>query len=297
MPCYSNSKFNNKPIIINSFNITALKNTGSNSIIKTTLITMLAMIWSTGTWAQAVTIPIETANNALVLQADQNKDLKNIYLGKKLDNASEYDHIPGVYNQSVDYTGLLNSAYTSSGSRNLVEPAITVTHADGNQSLDLRYVSHKITKISDDVSLLSVLLKDPVYDLEVELFYRSYYKEDVIEQWSVISHHEKGTVILQKFASANLHLKAESYWLRQYHGDWAKEMQPEEERLTHGIKTLDSKLGTRANLFMPSVFMVSLDKPAGEDEGNVLFGALEWSGNFRVDLEVDNQDNLRIKPF
>lgn len=271
-----------------------MKNTGSNSIVKTAVVTTLSAILGTSTFAQVITLPIETAHNALVLQADQNKDLKNIYLGKKLDNTAEYNQIPAVYKQSDDYTGLLNSAYTPSGSRNLVEPAITVTHADGNQSLDLRYVGYKQVKISDDVSLTTISLKDPVYDFEVELFYKSYYKEDVIEQWSVITHHEKGVVVLQKFASANLHLKAESYWLRQYHGDWAKEMQPEEEKLTHGIKTLDSKLGTRANLFMPSVFMVSLDKPAGEDEGNVLFGALEWSGNFKVDFEVDNQDNLRI---
>ncbi|HZX57923.1 MAG TPA: alpha-galactosidase, partial [Mucilaginibacter sp.] len=88
--------------------------------------------------------------------------------------------------------------------------------------------------------------------------------------------------------------KAGSYWLRQYHGDWAKEMQPEEAELTHGIKTLDSKLGTRANLFMPSVFMLSLDKAAGEDEGNVLAGGLEWSGNFRTDFEIDPINNLRI---
>lgn len=248
----------------------------------------------TGLHAQNITIPIETANNALVLQADEHKDLKNIYLGKKLGNAAEYEQIPGVYKQSSDYTGLLNSAYTPSGSRNLVEPAITVTHVDGNQSLDLRYVSHKVTKVSDDISLLTILLKDPVYDFEVTLYYKSYYKEDVIEQWNDIAHHEKGNVVLQKFASANLHLQAKSYWLRQYHGDWAKEMQPEETQLTHGIKTLDTKLGTRANLFMPSVFMVSFDKPAGEDEGSILYGALEWSGNFRVDLEVDNQDNLRI---
>ena len=99
-------------------------------------------------------------------------------------------------------------------------------------------------------------------------YYKSYYKENVIEQWSAIVHHEKDDIILQKFASANLYLKADSYWLRQYHGDWEKEMQPEETQLTHGIKTLDSKLGTRANLFMPSVFMVSLNKPAGEDDGD-----------------------------
>ncbi len=89
---------------------------------------------------------------------------------------------------------------------------------------------------------------------------------------------EKGNVILHKFASANLHLRAGSFWLTQYHGDWAKEMQPEESRITHGIRTLDTKLGTRANLFQPSVFMVSLDGTATEDDGTVLYGAMEWSG-------------------
>lgn len=261
-----------------------------NNVVKVTVLLGISAQLN----AQSVIIPIETAHNALVLQAGANKDVSTVFFGKKLAHAEEYGQIPGAYKQSTDYTGQLNSAYTPSGSRNLVEPAITVTHADGNNSLDLRYVSHSVSKVSDDVSLLSIRLKDPVYNFEVTLFYKSYFKEDVIEQWTEIRHTEKGNVTLQKFASANLYLKAGSYWLNQYHGDWAKEMQPEESKLTHGIKTLDSKLGTRANLFQPSVFMVSLDKPATEDEGSVLYGAVEWSGNFRVDLELDNQDNLRV---
>ncbi|MFA6087776.1 alpha-galactosidase [Mucilaginibacter sp.] len=243
--------------------------------------------------AQTV-IPVETSDNAMVLEVAKNKDLNIIYFGKKLNNTQEYSQIPGVYKQVEDYTNSLNSAYTPAGSRNLVEPAISVTHADGNNSLDLKYVSHDVKKISDDVSLLSVVLKDPAYNFEVTLYYKAYYKSDVVEQWSVIKHQEKGNVTLQKFASANLHIKAKVFWLNQYHGDWAKEMQPEESKLTHGIKTLDTKLGTRANLFQPSVFMISLDKPATEDEGSVLYGGLEWSGNFRTDLELDPQDNLRI---
>lgn len=245
-------------------------------------------------YAQQVNIPIETQHNALVLQVDAGKNLKTVYFGQKLSNPSEYGQVPGVYKQAEDVTGILNSAYTPSGSRNLLEPAITVTHADGNNSLDLRYVSHEVKKVSDDVSLLSIVLKDPVYDFQVTLFYKSYFKDDVMEQWTVIKHREKGNVTLQKFASANLYLKAGSFWLNQYHGDWAKEMQPEESRITHGIKTLDTKLGTRANLFQPSVFMVSMDKPATEDEGTVLYGALEYSGNFRTDLELDFQNNLKI---
>lgn len=244
--------------------------------------------------AQATRIIIETASNALVLEANDKAELNTNYFGRKLSNKEEYVNIPSQYRQGTDYTGVLASAYTSSGSRNLLEPAITVTHSDGNNSLDLKYVSHATQKIDDNVQLLSVVLKDPVYPFTVTLYYQSYFNEDVIEQWTTIQHQEKGNVTLYKYASANLYLKANSFWLTQYHGDWAKEMQPEESRLTHGIKTLDSKLGTRTNLFQPSVFMVAFDSPATENSGSVLFGGLEYSGNFRTDLELDNQDNCRI---
>ncbi len=258
-----------------------------------TIITFLSFCHS-NVFSQNTIIPVETLHNALVLQTNDNNNLGIVYLGPRLADKNEYAAIPALYKQTSDYTGVSNAAYASSGSRNLFEPAITVTHADGNNSLDLQYVRHETKKLDENVSVLTVTMKDPVYDFEVRLFYKTYYNEDVTEQWSEIKHNEKGTVVLQKFASAGLYLKAESFWLRQYHGDWAREMQPEEGRLTHGIKTLDSKLGTRADLFQPPVFMISLDKPATEDEGAVLYGALEWSGNFRIDLELDNQDNLRI---
>lgn len=259
-------------------------------------VSILALVFfhQTSAFSQNVVIPVETQHNALVLQTNSNNNLNIIYLGSRLSDKKEYEAIPAQYKQTSEYTGVSNAAYAASGSRNLFEPAITVTHADGNNSLDLQYVRHETKKLDENQSLLTVTLKDPVYEFEVKLFYKTYFKEDVTEQWSEIKHNEKGNVVLQKFASAGLYLKAESFWLRQYHGDWAKEMQPEESRLTHGIKTLDSKLGTRTDLFQPPVFMVSLDKPATEDEGAVLYGALEWSGNFRIDLELDNQDNLRI---
>lgn len=260
---------------------------------KGTGICLLLTVWCMISRAQVI-IPVITEHNAMLLQAGKDGDLKTIYFGRKLADEAEYKKIAGVSHSSGDYTGVLNSAYTPSGSRNLAEPAISVTHADGNRSLDLKYVSHQVDQISDNVSQLRILLRDPVYAFEVTLYYKLYYKEDVVEQWSVIRHHEKGNVVLDKYASANLYLKADSYWLTQYHGDWAREMQPEETRLTHGIKTIDSKLGTRANLFEPSMFMVALNKPAGEDEGRVLYGSLEWSGNFKIDLEVDPQDNLRV---
>jgi alpha-galactosidase len=258
-------------------------------------VAILTLVISTGEIrAQQAPIIVETTSNALVLQQDAKKQLNTIYFGKKLSDAGEYSRVKEQYRQSDDYSETLSAAYTSSGSKNLLEPAITVAHADGNNSLDLKYVSHTSNKIDNNVSLLSIVLKDPVYDFQVTLYYKSYFNEDVIEQWCVISHKEKGNVLLQKFASANLYLKSDSYWLTQYHGDWAREMKPETSKMTHGIKTLDSKLGTRTNIFQPSVFMVSLGRAATEEEGTVLYGALEYSGNFRTDLELDYLDNLKI---
>src|SRR5258706_13351798 len=128
--------------------------------------------------AQSMLIPVETANNALILRVEPKKDLHTVYFGRRLAENSEYALVSSVYRQPGDPTGLFNSAYTPSGSRNLIEPAITVAHADGNYSLDLRFVSQQVTKLSDDVSLLTILLKDPVYDFEVTLYYKSYYSSD-----------------------------------------------------------------------------------------------------------------------
>lgn len=259
------------------------------------LVPVLFIFIQSAVYAQKNTIiAITTAQHAIALQVGNDLRVSTIYFGKKLNDTSEYRLVHSMYKRGDDYSGILNSAYTPAGSRNLVEPAIEVTHANGNTSLDLQYVSHAIDKINDNVSVTSILLKDPAYALEVTLFYKIFYNENVVEQWSVIHNKEKGIVTMQKFASANLYITAKDYWLKQFHGDWAKEMQPEETRLTHGIKVLDSKLGTRAHLYQPPTFMVSLDKPATEEEGSVLLGQLEWSGNFKIDLEVDPLNNLRL---
>lgn len=245
--------------------------------------------------AQApITIPLETDQYALVLQTDAEQRLGTIYFGKKLSIAGEYAGIPAQYRSVEDNAGVYHHAYTPSGTWNLAEPAITVTHADGNKSLELHYVSHETTKTDANTTLTSILLRDPVYPFEVTLYYKYWAKENVFEQWSVIRHREKGAVWLQKYASANLYFQADQYYLTHYHGNWAREMKPEETRLTAGIKTLDSKLGTRTNLIQPGTFTLAFDQPASENEGKVLLGQLAWSGNFRIDFEGDAHNGMRV---
>lgn len=254
---------------------------------------LIALLVIVPAFCSAQQIRILTKTNALVLDVDAKKNLGISYFGQRLADEAGYKQVAAMYRETEDYTEVLNSAYTPGGSTSLFEPALSVVHGDGNTSLSLQYVSHS-TSTEGNVSTTTIILKDRLYPLQVKLFYKAYQMQDVVETWSSISHTEKKPVVMTKFASANLYFKAPEFWLRNYHGDWAREMQPEETKITHGIKTLDSKLGTRANLFQPPLFMVSMGKPATEEEGSVLVGSVSWTGNFRIDLELDNRDNLRL---
>jgi alpha-galactosidase len=251
--------------------------------------------------AEDKNIAIETAHSAVVVRINGEQLAGIVHLGQKLANAADYAQLPANRKTGEDYTGLYNSAYTPAGSRNLLEPAVQVIHADGNTSLDLKFTGSETKQESGDSTLTAIHMKDPKYAFEVTLNYRAFAYEDVIEQWTTIRHAESGPVKLQKYASANLYLPAKSYYLTHFHGDWAQEMKPEEEQLTAGIKVLDSKLGTRADMFQPPSFMVSVDKPATEDEGQVIAANLGWTGNYQISFEVDPLRNLRliagINPF
>ena len=259
------------------------------------LIFNLLLCVSTAVFAQkTVVIPIETQDNAFVLATDKDNRLCTTHFGKRLKQANEYANITRQYWAKDDNAGIYNAAYTSSGSTNLVEPALNITHSDGNMSTELKYVSHDSKKIDDNVTLTTVVLKDEIYPVEVVLNYKTYAKENVVEQWTVIKNKEKGAIELEKYASTNLYFAANDYFLTSYHGSWGREMKPEETKLTNGIKTLDSKLGARANLFAPPTFQLSFDRPATEDEGKVLLGQLAWSGNFKIDFEMDSYHHLRL---
>lgn len=167
--------------------------------------------------------------------------------------------------------------------------------------MDLIYSSHSVQKIDGNVTLTSIVLKDPIYAVEVTLNYKTYAAENVIEQWTVIKNNEKSEISLEKYASANMYFVGKDFYLNQHHGTWAKEMKPEQTLLTHGIKVIDSKLGTRANMYESPSFMLSFDKPISEDDGKVLLGTLAWTGNFKIEFEQDTYNNLRliagINPF
>jgi alpha-galactosidase len=244
--------------------------------------------------AQQVTIPVTTENSVLLLQTDRDNRLRTIYFGEPLNDAGEYPEVSEGYQYFDSNAGVYNSVYTPAGTWNLAEPAIQVVHQDGNMSLDLKYVSHQKERLDENTSITSIVLADDLYPFRVTLFYKCWNHENVIEQWAEIEHEEPGPVLLEKFASANLYFNQKEFYLTTFHNSWAKEMQPAETKLERGMRSVDSKLGTRAMLLQPPHFILSFDQPASENQGSVILGQLAWSGNFKLEFEVDSYHNLRF---
>lgn len=229
------------------------------------------------------TIIIATEHTNLVYATGSNQHLSQLYFGKKQDDTSVYKTMKSS-----------REALLTAGTDNQFEPAIRMVHNDGNPSLELQYISHNTTQQDNNIANTDIVLKDPVYPVEVTLHFTAYYREDIIKAWTEIRHREKKAVPITHFASSLLHADADSYWLTQFHGDWAKEVNMEESKLTSGIKIIDSKLGSRTNFYQSPFFFLSLGQPATETSGDLIAGTLAWTGNFRFLFETDNRNALRI---
>lgn len=243
---------------------------------------LISSLFAVSLSAQPKQIIIETSHTSLVLTIANNQRLLQSYIGKK--------PTPDIY---PSLTGG-REVYLTAGMENQFEPAIRMVHTDGNSSLELKYVSHKTTT-AGDITNTDILLKDPVYPVEIILHYSAYSGSDVIKTWSEIKHHEKKPVLLTQYASSMLHFNADEYWLTQFHGDWAREMNMVEEKLTNGIKTLESKLGARTNFYQTQAFFLSLDGKSSENEGELIAGTLAWTGNFQYTFEIDQRNSLRVR--
>jgi alpha-galactosidase len=242
--------------------------------------------------ADSPVIRISTARSALTLFAAGDGRLYQLGFGPAtLDLAA-----PAAVPPRED------ECYPASGNGFILEPAVQAFHSDGSTSTDLIYVKHSTESAGPDVTLTRIELKDRYYPFFVTLCFKAYREEDVIEQWTEIRHEENGPVTLFRFSSSAPVLPRKAgYWLTQFHGRWAAEANIVEERLTPGLKVLDSKIGVRAHEFRTPMFFLSLDQAAREETGEVVGGTLAWSGSFQFAFELDTDNRLRalcgINPF
>ena len=161
------------------------------------------------------------------------------------------------------------------------EPALKVRFPDGVRDLDLRYAGHQ-----DKGDRLILQLKDVKRAVHVALTYAMDGATGILTRSAVVENRTGNWIQVDQMAAACLNLPySEDYELSFLSGRWAGEFMLRKRAITPGAFVLESRKGVTSHQANP---WIAVSKATtGEESGPVWFGALAWSGNWRINVEMD----------
>jgi alpha-galactosidase len=236
---------------------------------------------------------LETRQVAYGFGLDPGGMLLHYYWGARLPRLADYPSEQILrYMSSFDVpANQLSEEYPAYGGLKYNEPCLKASFSDGTRDVVWQFVAAE-TPVGEHPQLV-IRLKDPFYPLAVALHYRVYEAYDLIERWVVLNNFGDTPILLERAWSALWHLPAgSSYRLTHLQGKWAGEFQPVRDLLQPGVKVLESRRLTSSHQHNP---WFALDAGAADEEnGEVWFGALAWSGNWKLAAEVTNLAATRL---
>ena len=233
---------------------------------------------------------LTTHENSYALGVGAGGALRHIYWGAPLWRVADLAAPPPRRDiSSFDPRQMLeNEEYPGWGGPRYYEPALKITAADGNRDLVLAYLSHRIQQ--DD---LDITLKDIRDDVEVVVHYRVHPDHGIIGRSATVTNRTKGVLSVDSAQSATWYMPpGDGYRLSYLTGRWAAETQLNREPIHEGMKVLESRKGHTSHNINPWFAIDTGD--AGEEHGSVWFGALAWSGNWRITVEQTPYRQVRV---
>ena len=179
--------------------------------------------------------------------------------------------------------------YPGSGAGLFMEPSLKITFPDGNRDLVLHYAEHHV-----DGNTLTVTLKDIERPLFVHLRYTVYPQSGIIRRESIIENRTDKPLVIESAQSGVFNIpRGDGYRLRYLTGRWAGEWQLNEEPVHVGLKVLESRRGSTSHQTNPW-FALDRDGNSDPEHGSVWFGALGWSGSWRISVEETPHQQVRV---
>ena len=173
-------------------------------------------------------------------------------------------------------------------------------------ALDLRFISYELEKgkyslpglpalfeaEAGEVETLKITLKDRLEEIYVTLFYGVFEKKNVITRAASIENRSGKNVTLKRALSLGLDFMEGDMDLIHFYGKHAGERQFERRNLPHGITEISSSRGTSSHHHNP--FVILCDKDTTEDFGNAYGVSFIYSGGFKIQMEKDQVDGIRL---
>ncbi len=237
---------------------------------------------------------LQGKNVSYGLGVDQNGTLKHLYFGSKLPFVSDLPDVnTAIHHSSFEPSGgILQQEYPAWGGMYYYEPCLKATFSDQVRDTRLVYKEHRINEGAQSDELV-IVLKDTHYPLLVHLHYRLFPEHDIIERHAVIENIGQDAITLEQALSGTWHApRGDRYRLTHLAGKWIEETQIYQDEITPGKKTIESKRGNTGVQANP---WFAIDRgTADEDQGEIWFGALGWSGNWKITVEYNPFKLLQV---
>ena len=219
-------------------------------------------------------------------------ELQQLYWGGRLaasDGFAQAAPLPEWASFDSSYTDTPQE-YAGWGAGLFVEPALKVTFSDGNRDLVLHYRSHAASPNG-----FEVVLKDISREIYVTLHYTIDPESGILARSATIQNRETLPVTVEQAAAAAWALPPGHYTLNYLTGRWAGEWNLTQEAISPGARVIESRRGSTGHQANPW-FAIAAGQPeqVSEDHGEVWFGALGWSGSWRIAVEQDQLDEVRV---
>lgn len=230
---------------------------------------------------------LETENTHYVMSVNQQGELCHEHWGKKCADIEDYKctYIPWERNSNHSAKDLARTEYLPYGGTCYRTPAFSVTYADNCREALLTYKDFNVTFEDEDSFLLEIILEDKPYSLEASLFYRLRENTDIIERFVKIRNNSENNITLKKIASGEFNFPSRRpYNSLNFNGSWGGEFRKESTEVRNGVLTYENRKGGSNHTHSP---LFILSQNATEKEGDVFFGVLAWSGNYKVEVSRD----------
>jgi alpha-galactosidase len=235
---------------------------------------------------------IDAANVTYAFGVNERGELQPLYWGGRLaaTDVLASAHIMPEH-ASFDLTGTTTpQEFAGWGAGLYVEPALKITFPDGNRDLVLHYLSHAI-----EGNTLRVTLKDISRDVQVELKYEIDPATGILGRSAEIGNKTTGPLVIEQAAAGTWTLpRGADYSLYSLTGRWAGENQLQHEPIHTGQRVLESRRGSTGHQNNPWFAIERGPNGSDEDTGDVWFGALAWSGSWRITIEQDQIQQVRV---
>lgn len=225
---------------------------------------------------------LSTNSTSYAFGVDDQGLLRHLYWGRKLTSVADLEMPPLTEVSTNDPVfEITREEFPVHGGLRYKEHCLKVIFADGTRELVYQYCGYDVTQ-SEEQEELILHLKDEHYAFYVDLHYVLHPAYDLMERSAVIRNEMSDPIQVEELYSAQFHIPYENLNFSNVHGHWGAEEQRFTQKVSYGKIVIENRRGISGHNHNPYFI---LDRDASETNGEVFFGALRRTGNFRGVVE------------